>query len=192
MTDPAVSNRSELPVSALRTPRALPAFVIRQAGPADLVPLVILTEEFFNESGWTEFTSFNPEGMKLHYEKVLNEPFSETGQIIYICDTLPVPDGSGGETPQVPVGFIKFGVQVCSTVDPVGVLDAVYVHPTFRLSPAGRLLFAAAENRLRSYGCCVFFASPGARMGGVDKSMSNMLAKLGFEIPVLNGCKVLR
>ena len=188
----AAHDFSTLPASALRTPRHMPSFVIRQAGPTDLVPLMVLTEAFFEESGWKEFTSFNEEGMKLHYERVLNEPFYETAQFIYVCDTLPVPDGTGGETPQVPVGFIKFGVQVCSTTDPVGVLDGVYVHPTFRMSAAGRLLFTAAENRLRALGACVFFASPGAKMGGVDKSMANMLTKLGFDVPVLNGCKVLR
>lgn len=170
----------------------MPSFVIRQAGPMDLVPLLVLAEEFFNESGWKEFTSFNHEGMHMHFEHVLNSPFAETAQFIYMLDTLPVPDGSGGETQQVPIGFIKFGIQVCSTVDPVGVLDAVYIHPTFRLSPAGRLLFTAAENRLRSFGACVFFASPGAKMGGVDRSMANMLTKLGFDVPVINGAKVLR
>ena len=182
-----------LPASALKTPpRTLPAFVIRQAQPMDLSPLMVLTEEFFDESGWKEFTSFNHEGMRFHLDRVINEPFLETGQMIYMCDTLPVPDGTGGEVKQVPVGFIKFGVQVCSTTEPVGVLDAVYIHPLFRMSAAGRLLFTAAENRLRAFGACVFFASPGAKMGGVDKSMANMLTKLGFDIPVINGCKVLK
>ncbi len=192
MTETATDNVNSLPASSLRPPRALPSFVIRQAGPMDLVPLMVLTEEFFNESGWKEFTSFNEEGMRIYYDRVLNEPFHETGQMIYICDTLPTPDGTGGETPQLPIGFIKFGIQVCSTIDPVGVLDGVYVHHTFRLSQAGRLLFTAAENRLRALGACVFFASPGAKMGGVDRSMANMLTKLGFDVPVINGVKVLR
>lgn len=170
----------------------MPSFVIRQATGLDLGVLLDLSEEFFNESGWKEFTNFNREGMLHHIDKVVNEPFFETGQMVYMCDTLPVPDGSGGDTAQTPVGFIKFGVQVCTTTEPVGVLDAVYVKPEFRLSSAGRVLFTAAENRLRSLGACVFFASPGARMGGVDKSMANMLTKLGFDVPVLNGCKVLR
>jgi hypothetical protein len=29
-------------------------------------------------------------------------------------------------------------------------------------------------------------------MGGVDRSMANMLTKLGFDVPVINGVKVLR
>jgi GNAT superfamily N-acetyltransferase len=192
MTEPA-HDLNALPASVLRTPRRLAqSFVIRQATAVDLPIMLDMTEEFFNESGWTQFTSFNRDGMAQHLDRCINEPFFETAQIVYMCDTIPVPDGNGGETPQAPVGFIKFGVQVCSTTEPVGVLDAVYVKPDFRLSAAGRLLFAAAENRLRSVGACVFFASPGAKMGAVDRSMANMLTKLGFDVPVINGVKVLR
>jgi GNAT superfamily N-acetyltransferase len=187
-------NTNEMPVSRMRAnPRRAPqSFVIREVTPLDLTSLMILSEAFFADSGWKEFTSFNHDGMLQHFSHLVGQPFHETGQCIYMCDTLPVPDGNGGETPQVSVGFIKFGVQVCSTTEPVGVLDAVYVLPEYRLSTAGRILFAAAENKLRSLGACVFFASPGAKMGGVDKSMANMLSRMGFDVPILNGCKVLR
>jgi len=183
---------NSLPATALRAPRHAPSFVIREAVTIDLASMMEMSEEFFNESGWKEFTSFNHEGMVHHLGHTINNPFHETGQCIYICEAIPVPDGTGGETPQDPVGFIKFGVQVCSTTEPVGVLDAVYVRPQYRLSAAGRLLFTAAENKLRSLGACVFFASPGAKMGAVDKSMANMLTRLGFDVPVINGVKVLR
>jgi GNAT superfamily N-acetyltransferase len=157
----------------------------------DLVPLMILTEAFFSEAGWKAFSEFNETAMKETYEQVLNQPFSETASVIYIVDAL-MPPNPDEDIVQVPVGFIKFGIQCRSTVDPVGVLDGVFVLPEFRLSPAGRLLFAAAETRLRALGAWCFMASPGARIQGVDKSMANMLGKLGFEIETIKAVKILR
>jgi hypothetical protein len=184
------SNVEALP-TAEDAPRKqrLPVLCLRHANVFDLVPLVVLAGEFFNEAGWKAFTNFNHEGMKLHFEHVLNTPFNEHGQSIIMCDELMM---QGGNVLTRPVGFIKFGLQVCSTTEPIGVLDAVYVLKELRLSHAGRMLFAAAENHLRALGACAFFASPGARMGSVDKSMSNMLGRMGFDIQVANGVKVLR
>jgi hypothetical protein len=182
------SDETEAPAASRPRPSRVPALCIRPAFISDLVPLVVLSSEFFAEANWKEFTSFNHEGMKQHFENVLMRPFEETGHFIYVCDLLPY-DGVGEAKP---IGFIKCCIQWSSTTEPLGVLDAVYINRNYRLSHAGRSLFYAAEARLRELGACAFFAAPGARLGGVDKSMSNMLGRLGFEVQVSHGCKILR
>jgi hypothetical protein len=177
-------------IKPVETPRParVQALCIREATVSDLVPLVVMSSQFFDEANWKEFTNFNPEGMKTHFEAILMRPFTETGHFIYVCEVIP----ASGVGKPVPIGFIKCCIQWASTTEPLGVLDAVYIEKTYRLSHAGRALFNIAENRLREVGCCVFFAAPGARLGGVDTSMSNMLGKLGFETRVSHGCKILK
>ena len=159
------------------------SYYARDAVPMDVASLTSLCSEFFEEAGWQQFTEFDEEKSNGHFSYTLEQPLEHTGCFIIMLDDY---------KNSCPVGFIKCIIQDGVCKDRLGVLDAVYVKPEHRLSAAGRILFQTAEYKLKAYGCAAFFASPGAMMGQVDKSMANMLRKLSFEHKSVSLTKVFK
>ena len=155
---------------------------MRQALISDLETVCDLSQEFANEAGWMNITSYVPEKARDHWNYILSTPSDQTSAVALLAEDL-----STGEV----VGGIKFYLQYSMTQDPIGCLDFIYVRQPYRMSGAGRALFSSAVAVLKTIGCCMFHASPGAMMKE-DKSMANMLRKLGFEYETVSLVKILK
>lgn len=139
----------------------------READAADIDRLVALGAQFFAESDFGAFTEFAPENFRLTMESLIGREDCEL--LVFL------PDG------EVIEGFIAFNYDVSYTKDPLALLFLLYVSPAFRRSPAGRFLVDLALVTARISGAKAFYAGAMSGVPGTEKTLGNMLRKLGFE-----------
>lgn len=141
----------------------------------DLLRLIDLCDEFFNESELREFATFSPERLMALFRDALG---STTTKVIVFA-----PEG------QVE-GFIAFSLQAHYTYEPMALGFLFYVTPAYRKSPAGRDLQEIAIVYAKACGAVAFYNGVMAGIDSVSKTMPNLYMKLGFE-PLWWGRKIL-
>jgi GNAT superfamily N-acetyltransferase len=136
--------------------------------PEDVDRLCVLGEQFFQESEFPEFATYNPEGLRIVLENTIGNPRFQ------FITFRPVHGG--------PIeGFIAFQVEASYTVEPLALGYLFYVTPGYRRSPAGRLLQQVAVDYARALGCVAFYNGCMSGIEAAEKAMPNMYRKLGFK-----------
>jgi len=142
--------------------------VFRLMSEDDVDRLVVLGEQFYQESEFPEFSTFNPEGLRHTLDaSILNPHFHF---IVFSPE-------EGGQIE----GFIAFQVEASYTIEPLALGYLFYVTPGFRRSPAGRLLQQVAIDYARALGCVAFYNGCMSGIETAEKSMPNMYRKFGFK-----------
>jgi hypothetical protein len=78
------------------------------------------------------------------------------------------------------VGSISYSLDETFCVEPVAVLNTVYVVPEERRSALGRVLVALVSNLARQDGACAFHAILASGMIE-QKTLANLFAREGFD-----------
>lgn len=141
----------------------------------DLLRMVDLAEEFFNESELREFATFSPERIHETFRGTLTNPNFKA--IVF------APEGRVE-------GFIAFMLEASYTYEPLALGYLFYVSPPYRKSPVGRDLQELAIVYAKACGAVAFYNGVMAGIDNVSKTLPNLYMKLGFE-PLWWGRKLL-
>jgi ribosomal protein S18 acetylase RimI-like enzyme len=146
------------------------------ASPADADELAVLYRRFFDEA------DYKSRGIVYAPEKVLDSLQAATmlGRYPHIIARTRGYDGKI-------IGFVSYSLDDAFCVDPVAVMDNIYVAPEYRRSAIGRVLIALVLEMAIGDGACAFHA-PVASGTTAAKSLLNSFKRAGFsEIGMIVG-----
>jgi GNAT superfamily N-acetyltransferase len=142
----------------------------------DISQIVKMGKDFFGESEFPEFSTYDPE----IFEETLKTFVEETQQVGIVSEE----EGSIK-------GFILFGYSRTYTKEPLALLYLFYVCPEYRKTRLGRLLLSSATKIAKQDGACAFYGGAMANIPSITKTIGNMYNKLGFKSLGFWGRKVL-
>jgi GNAT superfamily N-acetyltransferase len=156
------------------TPERLEGFSV--VGPDDVPDIVALGDGFYTESELSSLTPFNPDRFAQTLLSGLEGGFLHG---FLFC--------SQG----VPAGFVFYTLDQTYTKDPLAYIWLLYVVPSLRKTPAGRLMLDLVEKGARARGAVALYGGVMAGIDEVKTTRPNLYRKQGFE-PLYWGRKVLR
>ena len=114
--------------------RGTPIIALRMATVADVPALLDLIDRFFHESRYAAHLTFSREASQRYLENVIG-----SGMCPHIVASL------GGAA----IGMISYHIDRSFCVEPLAVMDEIYVIPEFAGTPVGRTLISAAMDMCR-------------------------------------------
>lgn len=142
----------------------------------DIPRVVELGGWFFQESEFSEFSTFSPRRFERALYEVVHSPAFE-GFVFEI----------NGEIE----GFLFYQLDVAYTEEPIALLWLFYVSPEYRRTPVGRELLSIAEHHALSRDAVCFYAGAMAGIPACDRTLKNMYRKAGYK-DLFWGRKILR
>jgi L-amino acid N-acyltransferase YncA len=157
--------------------QALEGFEFSLASPSDADEIIDLFHEYFDdEAGYRKRgVVFAADKAKPKLERAI-----DLGLYPHVIARTP---GYHGKI----VGVISYSLDASFCVDPIAVMDMLYVVPGYRRSAIGKVLLEIAVDMAKGDGAVAFHAPIASEIAGVQ-SVVNLFKKAGFgEIGVIMG-----
>ena len=136
----------------------------RTAGPEDAAELALLFEMAFNESGFPS--------RRIRYSIGRAEAWIEGAVRKGFCPHLMAV--REGEL----IGAMSYSLDSTFCVEPVGIMQMLYIKRPYRRSAIGRVLVGLTTEMAKSDGACAFHAPIAAEVN--ERSLANLFAHGGF------------